>query len=277
MDDDDRIHILGLVLMYGDMMAALDQGTPPWWLYRGRAPEASRANHAAFVDKVRPLLPRIDWLQAVDDFERFLRLAPPAADTNHCPTLTIDVVWHAVLADDGFYARLCAKLGVAAPPHCVHDRSAAEDAARFGVFLRAFEREYGRQPHCPPFDDDDAADTHAAFAAMHQDLSALIDRLRSELRVVTVAAERGRAARLEAKDAAWRENNARLARERRERRERFEAATGVPHTSLREELWRRRNIVGEELVTAARREFRLRRAAEVVRPRSPITRQGSRC
>jgi hypothetical protein len=89
----------------------------------------------------------VDWTTAVMEFERFLQLGIPDGDTNHCPTLIIDIVWHSVILNPSLYTRLCERSVGYRIPHNHYDRPREEDTARLHRFAAAYLARYGHAPY----------------------------------------------------------------------------------------------------------------------------------
>lgn len=86
------------------------------------------------------------WRQVLTDLQYFFQMGLPYFDTNFCPTLPMDVLWHAVMQDPTFYTRLCMSSCRAIIPHCALARSEEEDLKRHRYFLDVFRYRFGRLP-----------------------------------------------------------------------------------------------------------------------------------
>lgn len=79
------------------------------------------------------------------EFQKFFQMGVPWRGDNFCPSLIIDLVWHASMLDAAFYKDLCERYfgrGFILP-HCLnHDDQT--DAERFAQFERHFEHQYRR-------------------------------------------------------------------------------------------------------------------------------------
>lgn len=95
----------------------------------------------------------IDWPLVMDDFEAFFRLGLPHYDTNFCPTLLIDFLWHAVMQNQDLYTKICRQSCVEIMPHCNNERSAEEDQKRHEYFLAVFKQRFRRDPYIPRISD----------------------------------------------------------------------------------------------------------------------------
>ena len=88
-------------------------------------------------------LEKCDWERVIGDLESFFRLGLPYYDTNFCPTLLIDFLWHALMQNPELYSKVCEKSCGEIMPHCKIERSEDEDKARYEYFLRVFKKKYG--------------------------------------------------------------------------------------------------------------------------------------
>lgn len=88
-----------------------------------------------------------DWNIVMDDLERFFNIGLPYYDTNFCPTLTIDFLWHAMMQRPNLYVDICRKSCIEIMPHCNVHRSEHEDTERYEYFLRVFQHKFERRPH----------------------------------------------------------------------------------------------------------------------------------
>lgn len=123
-------------------------------IYPNTPPEEAAKLHYEFAVKVcsKTILEVCNWEIAFDDFAAFLRMGLPYYDTNFCPTLIIDIVWHATMTSPRLYEELCSKTVKSKVPHCHHPRTLEEDRLRHEYFLEVFRRKWW-EPHCPPFQD----------------------------------------------------------------------------------------------------------------------------
>lgn len=95
----------------------------------------------------------IDWPLVMDDLESFFRMGLPHYDTNFCPTLLIDFLWHAIMQNRDVYTKLCRESCVEIMPHCNNERSAEEDQKRHEYFLEVFKQRFRRDPYIPRVSD----------------------------------------------------------------------------------------------------------------------------
>lgn len=105
--------------------------------------------HTSFIANVKEanILFACDWDQIMDDFQKFLGMGLPYYDTNFCPTLPIDFLWHALMSDRQLYKDVCFKACGETIPHCAIERTEEEDAHRFSYFKDVFKHMYGREPY----------------------------------------------------------------------------------------------------------------------------------
>ena len=73
----------------------------------------------------------------LDEFQRFLNLGMTWKYQNFCPTLPIDLIWHATMSSPAFYKKLCEKFFRRLLPHCLEENE-GHHQARFDEFLRHF-------------------------------------------------------------------------------------------------------------------------------------------
>lgn len=95
------------------------------------------------------LFSECDWKRVMADFECFLNLGLPYYDTNFCPTLLIDFLWHSLMQDADFYTEICVSMCGEIVPHCDLVRSDAEDENRHQYFLQVFRHRFGRDVFLP--------------------------------------------------------------------------------------------------------------------------------
>jgi hypothetical protein len=89
------------------------------------------------------MLVHCDWTRALLNLERFLKMGLPYYDTNFCPSLLIDFLWHAFMLDGHDV-----KLGIIIP-HCSTARTAEEDQKRYQYFCKVYTHWYGEGPYIP--------------------------------------------------------------------------------------------------------------------------------
>lgn len=95
----------------------------------------------------------VDWALVMDDLEAFFCLGLPHYDTNFCPTILIDFLWHAAMQDFDLYTKLCRQSCVEIMPHCNNERSPDEDQKRHEYFLAVFKQRFRREPYIPRISD----------------------------------------------------------------------------------------------------------------------------
>lgn len=88
-----------------------------------------------------------DWICIMNDLERFFNMGLPYYDTNFCPTLTIDFLWHALMQNPDLYINICQKSCIEIMPHCNNDRTENEDTKRYEYFLKIFQFKFKKMPH----------------------------------------------------------------------------------------------------------------------------------
>lgn len=87
-----------------------------------------------------------NWSFVMDDLERFFNLGLPYYDTNFCPTLAIDFLWHAMMQRPELYVEICKKSCIDIMPHCNNYRSDETDAQRHEYFLKVFSHRFNKMP-----------------------------------------------------------------------------------------------------------------------------------
>lgn len=115
------------------------------------------------------LLGRCNWTDIIIDLEAFFRLGLPYYDTNFCPTLPIDFLWHSLMQDPKLYKKICKESCGEIIPHCSILRSDEEDINRYEYFLKVYEHRY-KQDVCLPSDNSDNADDQQYFVQQFTDL-----------------------------------------------------------------------------------------------------------
>lgn len=96
-----------------------------------------------FRQRILNAIDRFDWLAIVKDFERFLNMGIPYYDTNFCPSLPIDFLWHAVMViEPQWYHELCQKCCGRLIPHCAELRTEEQDQKRFAYFREVYKHLY---------------------------------------------------------------------------------------------------------------------------------------
>lgn len=108
------------------------------------------AHHTVFRTRVREsgLLEKAtsdskQILLLLDEFQRFLNLGKPGRGGNFCPSLTIDLIWHSIMAmDPGRYRALSMRFLGEVLPHCL-EVNEGHETERFASFERIFKRHFG--------------------------------------------------------------------------------------------------------------------------------------
>jgi hypothetical protein len=90
-----------------------------------------------------------DWEKVMKDFQCFIRMGLPYYDTNFCPSLPIDFLWHALMQDRALYKEICKKSCKQIIPHCEKERTKEEDEKRYQYFLKVFRERFSRNPYEP--------------------------------------------------------------------------------------------------------------------------------
>lgn len=90
-----------------------------------------------------------DWEKVMSDFEGFIRLGIPYNDTNFCPSLPIDFLWHALMQDPVLYSQVCCSSIGRIIPHCNTMRTEEEDIKRYDYFSKVFQHKIGREVYLP--------------------------------------------------------------------------------------------------------------------------------
>ena len=91
-----------------------------------------------------------DWTIVIKDLEDFLNLGLPYYDTNFCPTLPIDFLWHALMQNPELYSKICNNICNEIIPHCMIERSELRDTKRYEYFLQVFKHNNKRDVYIPP-------------------------------------------------------------------------------------------------------------------------------
>lgn len=109
------------------------------------------ANQQRFTQRLLSsnILKLCDWNRALDDLQRFFNLGIPYYDTNFCPNLLIDFLWHALMLDDKLYTQLCQSTIGYNVPHCAEERTEESDQLRYAYFNEVYRHRYGSDPYLP--------------------------------------------------------------------------------------------------------------------------------
>ena len=91
-----------------------------------------------------------DWSSVMNDFECFFQMGLPYYDTNFCPTLPIDFLWHATMQNPDLYIDICKKSTFLVIPHCSNERTEDEDMKRYMYFLDVFQHCFNKLPYQLP-------------------------------------------------------------------------------------------------------------------------------
>jgi len=76
----------------------------------------------------------------IDEFNRFLNLGYSWNRVNFCPSIIIDLVWHASMLDNEKYNELTSKFVGKLLSHCFEETKKHEE--RYGVFLQIFKNHH---------------------------------------------------------------------------------------------------------------------------------------
>lgn len=145
----------------------------------------SRVIESGMIDRI--LYGSTEQLHCIlEEFRKFFALGVPWRGDNFCPSLLIDLVWHAAMMDREFYTKLCKRFFGAGfiLPHCL-EHNDQTDTERFQMFEKQFQHQYGR-----------ACLKIVELAACPYDGSHVFDKLRNE---ANIKAEKERLAAIEAK------------------------------------------------------------------------------
>jgi len=91
-------------------------------------------------DVLRKVLSSGEQLNSIiDDFERFLNLGIYWDGTNFCPSLLIDLIWHASMLNHDRYTQLTTQFVTQLMPHCLEENDSDEKQdKRWNIFLKQF-------------------------------------------------------------------------------------------------------------------------------------------
>jgi len=168
-----------------------------------------------------------DWKNIMEDFECFLKMGLPYYDSNFCPTLCIDFLWHASMQDKQIYRELCPNEVI---PHCSTERNPDEDLQRFEYFKEVFQMHFRRQVYLP------SVNAPKSSAEINQTFQNLIIGLENTI----IAEQKAETERQEAKIKAQiaREEKAKQAREAQLKREQaFCAYANLDYSTFRKRYY----------------------------------------
>ena len=101
------------------------------------------------ASKLFKFIKTCDWEKVMNDLECFFRLGLPYYDTNFCPSLPIDFLWHSLMQNPILYKEVCEKSCKVIMPHCNQPRTKEEDNKRYEYFLEVFQNTFRRTPYFP--------------------------------------------------------------------------------------------------------------------------------
>lgn len=86
-------------------------------------------------------------LTLIDEFQMFLNLGRPIRGGNFCPSMVIDLVWHAAMMDETEYAAICSRFFRSNKPltHCL-DENQGDEVRRNEQFRESFIQRFRRFP-----------------------------------------------------------------------------------------------------------------------------------
>ncbi len=104
------------------------------------------ANHIVFCERASEFIDRaanhMDKL--IDEFNLFLNLGFDWKGSNFCPSMLIDLVWHAAMMNPEFYIQLTNRFFGKILPHCLEDNE-SNHAERFAAFQKQFIFQHSRR------------------------------------------------------------------------------------------------------------------------------------
>jgi hypothetical protein len=132
--------------------------------------------HRRFANRIceNQLLQKCDWEKVMTHFQLFIGLGTPYYDTNFCPSLPIDFLWHSLMQDKELYTELCNlyyTTGILT--HCDKSRSEAEDQQRYEYFVQIFHDIYGISTYWP---QNDAQEEDQSVELTVQHFNSLAER-----------------------------------------------------------------------------------------------------
>lgn len=107
-------------------------------------------NHLAFCKRITPELEVITGSSSnistlFEEFNRFLNLGFYWDNTNFCPSLFIDLIWHCAMMNSAGYNSLCTTFFGKILDHCLPENEGKEPE-RDAIFFKQFLRFHGRPP-----------------------------------------------------------------------------------------------------------------------------------
>lgn len=121
-----------------------------------------------------------DWNSVMNDLEKFFNMGLPHYDTNFCPTLAMDFLWHALMQLPDLYIEICNKSCSQIMPHCNIQRTEQEDIQRHEYFLKVFQNKFYKLPTSFPsqLEAFSIEDIHGVFIDLrNKELKVIQDRL----------------------------------------------------------------------------------------------------
>lgn len=122
-----------------------------------------------------------DWRRVFRDFKAFINMGLPYYDTNFCPTLLIDFMWHAVMAKGHIVLKI---------PHCAKDRTPEEDHLRYLYFCQVFKHQTGREPYTGSDNQSADADLYNVVNQLRELPVKIVDEMKQQEREKAEAAQR---------------------------------------------------------------------------------------
>lgn len=109
------------------------------WNFRARAMASGLLSKA--VSDPRQLL------TLIDEFQLFLNMGRPIRGGNFCPSMVIDLVWHAAMMDETKYAAICSRFFKSNKPltHCLEENR-GDEVRRNEQFRESFIQRFRRFP-----------------------------------------------------------------------------------------------------------------------------------
>jgi hypothetical protein len=109
------------------------------WDFRMRVIESTLLSKATSDPK--------QLLVLIDEFQAFLNLGKPLRGGNFCPSMVIDLVWHASMLDELRYSAMCARFFTKTKSlsHCLEEND-GDHKRRSDQFQECFRRRFNRHP-----------------------------------------------------------------------------------------------------------------------------------